>query len=176
MEKIKALPVSKLAILLMLLFPGIEAYSQDEVRAINDQVWKPFTEAIMSQDQEKFISVHSRDVIRVERDSKKILRYDEYKSNMTSWSDWKKSLQQSGAKYLFELRFLERISDGDIAHEVGYFKNETTSADGQTRKSYGKFHVVLRKESGTWKILVDSDSNEGRSITDSMFVAASPLE
>jgi hypothetical protein len=36
--------------------------------------------------------------------------------------------------------------------------------------------VALRKENGTWKILVDSDTNEGGTITDEMFLKAKPLE
>ena len=57
-----------------------------------------------------------------------------------------------------------------------WVKNETISAAGEKRESFGKFHVVLRKEGGTWKILVDSDSNEGGTITADLFMAAKALE
>jgi ketosteroid isomerase-like protein len=145
-------------------------------KEIDDQVWKPFTEAITTQNVEKFLSVHSKDVVRVERDSKKILSYDQYKSNVEKgWPGWKESIAKNKTKYSFELRFTERLGNENTAYEVGYFKNESTNADGQVRKSFGKFHVVLRKEDGVWKILVDSDSNEGKSITEEMFLAAAPL-
>jgi ketosteroid isomerase-like protein len=176
MQTIKVPSAKKAVLLVFMMIACASTYGQADTKAINEQVWKPFTEAIMQQDADKFISVHSKDVIRVERDAKKILSYTEYRKGMDSWTAWRKQLQDSRTKYVFELRFTERISNGDVAHEVGYFKNETTSSDGQVKKSYGKFHVVLRKENGTWKILVDSDSNEGRTITESTFLAASPLE
>jgi hypothetical protein len=36
--------------------------------------------------------------------------------------------------------------------------------------------VVLRKEENTWKILVDTDSNEGGTIGEAQFLAAAPME
>jgi hypothetical protein len=131
----------------------------------------------MSQDIEGFIQLHSREVMRVERDSKHILNYDQYKSDMEkSWPAWKQSIHVEKTKYTFELRFLERASNGHQAFEVGYFKNETVNATGEKRTSYGQFHVALRKENGVWKILVDSDSNNNRTITEEMFHAAKPME
>jgi ketosteroid isomerase-like protein len=150
--------------------------AQTTEQEINDQVWKPFTKALMTQDGESFMAVHSKDIIRVERDGKKIFGFNEYNSKtLENWPKWKESLAKSGTKRTFELRFLERFANGDLAHEVGYFKNESISTTGEIRSSYGKFHVVLRKENGIWKILVDSDSNEGGTITEEMFQAAKPL-
>jgi hypothetical protein len=105
-----------------------------------------------------------------------VLGYDDYKAGMMdSWPKWKESNTTNNAKYTFELRFTERIASGGQAYEVGYFKNEAITGD-EKRVSYGMFHVTLRKENGTWKILVDSDSNEGRTITEEKFQAAKPLE
>jgi len=115
--------------------------------------------------------------MRVERDTKKILNYDQYKTDMEkSWPGWKEFLAKNKSKYTFELRFLERCSNGNQAFEVGYFKNESTTALGEKRAYYGQFHVALRKENGIWKILVDSDSNNDNSITETMFQAAKPME
>ena len=76
----------------------------------------------------------------------------------------------------FELRFLERISNGTQAFEVGYFKNEDIKPNGEKQAYYGKFQVALRKENGIWKILVDSDSNQEEVITEKDFLAAKSLE
>jgi ketosteroid isomerase-like protein len=46
----------------------------------------------------------------------------------------------------------------------------------ETQSLYGRFHVVLRKENGVWKILVDKDSSEGRSIDETDYVAAKAME
>ena len=156
---------------------SLAAVCQNNEREINEQVWKPFTKAITTQDVEGFIQLHSKEVMRVERDSKHILNYDQYKSDMEkSWPSWKQSIEVEKTKYTFELRFLERASNGNQAFEVGYFKNEITNSKGEKRASYGQFHVALRKENGIWKILVDSDSSNNRTITEEMFQAATAME
>ncbi|HEY5826495.1 MAG TPA: hypothetical protein VIT44_19125 [Cyclobacteriaceae bacterium] len=167
----------KRQLLPLLLVTLISATAQTDQTEINEQVWKPFTKAIISQDVEKFISVHSKDVVRAERNSKKVLSYDQYKNEMlASWPKWKASNTSDNVKYTFELRFLERISNGTQAFEVGYFKNETVKPTGEKEIYYGKFQVALRKENGIWKILVDSDSNGEGAITEKDFLAAKPLE
>ena len=153
------------------------SYAQSDQSDINEQVWKPFTKAIMTQDIDAFASLHSDDLMRAEINSKKVMGLDEYRKGMEAgWPGWKESIQKSKTQCTFELRFIERISNGALAYEIGYFKNETITASGEKRESFGKFHVVLRKEAGIWKILVDSDSNEGGAITAEMFQAAKALE
>jgi ketosteroid isomerase-like protein len=44
--------------------------------------------------------------------------------------------------------------------------------DGEERVRYTRFEMVLRKEGGKWKILVDQDTSEGGTITEAMFDAA----
>lgn len=166
----------KLVIITLLVVVN-NSYAQTDQADINEQVWKPFTKAIMEQDVESFVALHSNDLVRAEINRKKVMGLEEYKKGMeTGWPGWKESIQKSKGKYTFELRFTERISNGTTAYEIGYFKNESITATGEKRESYGKFHVVLRKENGIWKILVDSDSNEGGAITADMFLAAKAIE
>ena len=40
---------------------------------------------------------------------------------------------------------------------------------------YNTFQVLLNKESGTWKIVFDSDSSEGSTLSEKDFQAAQPL-
>jgi hypothetical protein len=57
----------------------------------------------------------------------------------------------------YELRFIQRIASNDKAFEVGYYKTTSTNkSTGEARTGHGKFHFVLRRENGTWKILVDA--------------------
>jgi ketosteroid isomerase-like protein len=166
----------KLLNFVFLLF-SVVALGQTDQTDINNQVWKPFTKAIMTQDVAAFIAVHSKDVVRAELTDNQIQNYTEYQAAMEkSWPGWKESIQKNNSKYTFELRFLQRISNGLLAYEIGYFKNESINAKGEKRMYFGKFNVALRKESGIWKILVDSDSNEGGTITEEMFLKAKPLE
>jgi hypothetical protein len=152
-------------------------FGQNAEKEINEQVWKPFTKAIMTHDVGLFISLHSTDLLRAERDAKRVLNYEQYKTGMEQgWPQWKESNKKNNIQYTFELRFLERISNENQAFEVGYFKNESVNSTGEKRIGYGQFHVALRKENGIWKILVDSDSNNGKTITEEMFLAAKPME
>lgn len=161
-------------VFLMISLVGV---SQNAKQEINEQVWKPFIKTLLSHDVEGFMNMHSKDVMHVERDHGHILNFDQYKKDLNmSWPAWKQSMEVEKTTIDFELRFLERISNGDQAFEVGYFKNETTNANGEKRIGYGQFHVALRKENGIWKILVNADSNNNRTITEEMFQAAKPME
>lgn len=152
------------------------SFAQTDQKEIDQQVWIPFTQAIMAHDVANFVKVHSNDLVRAERGRKKVMNLQEYKSEMEKgWPQWKAGLEKNNTKYVFELRFTERISNGSLAYEVGYFKNEMTSASGKMQIHYGKFQVALRKEAGTWKILVDSDTSEGAAVTDKEFLAAAPI-
>ena len=138
---------------------------------INNQVWKPFIKSFNKGDDEGFKAVHSKDVIRVNQDGKKISGYDQYfkkvpDSVKAKWGKWSRHI---------ELRFTQRIAADDKAFEVGYYKTINKNADtGETRTGYGKFHVLLRKENGAWKILMDADANDGTN--DTVFQTGKPME
>jgi len=138
-------------------------------KEINEQVWKPFIESFSNNNQEGFKAVHSKDVIRVMQDDNMIWGYDQYfpaeKNNPSEWSKYKKSI---------ELRFIQRIAGNDRAFEVGYYNTKTIAPDGKQRSSFGKFHVVMRKENGVWKILVDADS--GKEASEEEFKKAAAME
>jgi len=159
-------------ICLILLFAN-PAFSQtgNLQKEINEQVWKPFIKAFNNHDDEAFSAVHSKEVIRVSQDDNQIIGYAEYfkkvpDSVKLKWKDWKRNI---------ELRFLQRIASGEKAFEVGYYKSSNTNTvTGEKRTGYGKFHVLLRKENGTWKILMDADANENTD--EAVFSKAMPME
>lgn len=160
------------------LFIGIllissTAFSQDELKEINDQVWKPFIQAYNNFDVEGFMNVHSKDVIRAPRDGGQIFGYSEYYTQTEKGAARNKI--HKGTRTI-ALRFLERIAHNDLAYEVGVYKVESIDANGHSKFFYGKFHVSLRKEDGQWKILVDSDSSENNTIGEADFQAAKPME
>ena len=74
-----------------------------------------------------------------------------------------------------DLRFTERIASENQAMEVGIYE-VITNKSGNVRTFYGRFHVALRKENGTWKILVDTDSSEGNVIDEQDYMQASPMK
>lgn len=149
------------------------AFAQNLQKEINEQVWKPFISTFNSFDTEGFMAVHSTDAIRSARDAKSIMNWSEYKQQQQKGDQRSK---ENNVKRTLELRFTERIAQNNLGMEVGIYKTSVTNTKGETQSFYGRFHVVLRKENGQWKILVDTDSSEGNTISEKDFLAASPLE
>ena len=147
--------------------------AQDYKKEINDQVWTPFIEGFRNGDTDQFMNVHSKDLVRSPRDSKSIQTWSEYYEGTKRGNERRKS---SGRKSDIELRFTERIATAAQAIDVGIYKTTSIAPDGQQRSFYGRFHVVLKKESGAWKILVDTDSSEGGTIGEKDFLAAQPMQ
>ena len=142
-------------------------------KEINEQVWKPFIKTFNEYNSKGFLDLHSKDVVRSSRDSKEVLNWDQYFQQQESGD---KRSMANGSKRTLELRFLERIGNQDQAIDVGIYKTTSIRKDGTARSFYGKFLVVLRKENGVWKILVDTDSSEGGKITEKEFLEAVAME
>jgi len=159
----------KLQLILFLAFSVSVAQAQSEQKEIDEQVWKPFIKNFNENNTAGFMAIHSKTVIRSPRDSKSVWNWDEY--NKQQASDDKADIQAKRKRTL-ELRFTERIANKDIAVEVGVYK----TSYGENQNYYGRFHVVLKKENGIWKILVDTDSTEGGTIGEKEFLAAQPLQ
>ncbi len=147
------------------------AQSNNHQADINAQVWKPFIKFFSSRDQKGLASVHSKDVARVVQDDGRILNASEY---FKEPSDAQKA-RNTDRTLAIELRFIQRIASDDKAFEVGYYKTTTTDIKtGASRSNYGKFHVLLRKEDGKWKILMDADANDNTN--EAVFLTGEPLQ
>lgn len=147
------------------------AQSGNAQKEINDQVWKPFIKSFAEMDTDKFMSVHSKEVIRATQDDNKLMNYNEY---ATATRGWDEGAKKSNRKRDIELRFTHRIASADKALEIGYYKTTNYNSNGSSRSFYGKFHVTLRKENGQWKITLDTDTS--KDVTEAQFNAAAPLE
>jgi ketosteroid isomerase-like protein len=157
----------KLPLLLAILLAPILAFTQNtNQKTINEQVWKPLIRNFNAGNTDGFMGVHSKDLVRVPRDAKSLSDFGQYK----------KQIESSGkSKRTIELRFIERIATDTKASEVGIYKTTMVTPQGITKTFYGKFLVILRKENGTWKILVDTDSSEGGTVNEEAFLAAQPI-
>lgn len=130
-------------------------------KQIDEQVWKVFQEAWSSYDAEKYIGIHTSDVLRVTPWG---IKYGQTwrEKTIESFS------QEDAPKRNISFQFEHRISQDDLAYEVGYYKS-TSIIDfgGVERTSYGRFHVVLKKENGQWKIAQDWDTSDvnGKKVT-----------
>jgi ketosteroid isomerase-like protein len=164
--------MKKILLTMLILFPCLVLFGQGNVtKEINEQVWLPFIKGFTTEDQELFKSVHSKDIVRVSQDQSELLNYDKYfkkvpDSVKARWAVWKKNI---------ELRFIQRISADGNAFEVGYYRSTSTNSQtGEKRQGIGKFHVLLKKENGKWKIVMDVDSAKG--VTEDDFNKSKPLQ
>ena len=149
------------------------AFSQADSlqKQINEQVWNSFIKAFEAYDTDAFMAVHSKEVTRVIQDGNRLQNFEQYQSENRRSDTRNKAAKRTRT---IELRFIQRIAAHDRAFEVGYFKTSTIAPDGTARSFFGKFHVLLRKESGTWKILMDADTSS--KTDEASFNAAKPMD
>ena len=155
---------------LMCSFFPVLAQTDDIETEINNQVWLPFIKTYNNLDAIGFMNLHSRDLVRVPIDSKKIYNFEEYSLNnqQSNEMSFRNKRRQS-----IEFSFEERIHNETTAFEIGYYKVTSSDATGKSRTFYGKFTVVLRKYDDRWKIVLDSDT--GKNITESTFLSGKKL-
>lgn len=150
----------KRLLFLAVLF-SFEASGQSDslkwVKEINEQVWKPFITHFTSNNREGFKSLHSKRITRVEVDRNLVRDFDKYFPPLDSAA----LALRAKKKRSFDLRFDKRISNGDKAWETGFFKGTVQEEGKQALTYYGRFFIVLEKENGVWKILVDADTGIG---------------
>jgi ketosteroid isomerase-like protein len=151
-------------------------FAQNQQLAINEQVWKPFCEALTALDTSRYLSVHSQRLVRVERANKKIYGYEVYRQNTLRGFETALQNRQAAPDVHFgvELRFLERIASDELAFEVGYYKSTLQFPDGRKQIYYSQFYVTLIRESGQWRIATDA-SLPLPQLTEQEFLKASAM-
>ncbi|NNE14033.1 MAG: nuclear transport factor 2 family protein [Saprospiraceae bacterium] len=155
---------------LLLSINGI-GQSADNLKAINE-VWRKFCKSFETLDYELFAEIHSQDLIRISG-GKRIKAYDAYIEGYKSHFTKAKKANETKA---ISLRFFERINNDKIASERGFYKSVSNPETPNERISYGQFHALLQNENGTWKILMDYDSDNGGTVSSADFESANALE
>lgn len=162
----------KPSLIFLLVILPLSVWAQDIKKEINDQVWKPLITGYNNFDTEKFMSVYSKEVVRVPVDEKKIFNYTDYRKNVNRENQFNKNYKIKAA---LEIRFTERIHTPGVSYEQGIMQIKMTDNNGQPATIYSAFQVVLKKETGTWKITFDSDSSKASGVTEKEFMAATPM-
>ncbi|MEM7104760.1 MAG: nuclear transport factor 2 family protein [Bacteroidota bacterium] len=137
------------------------------ISEIDTQVWDTFKAAYATSDGKLYNSIHTDDILRVTESGIRI--GDEYKSSILKWFG-----NDDRSKRTIDFSFDQRFNKGDTAYEVGYYK-VTMYKDGEVDKFFlGRFHVVLKKIEGKWKIAQDWDASKinGVSVTEEDFEKA----
>lgn len=139
------------------------------LKAIDADLWLPFAKAYADLDADAYIALNSKSVVRILGDLKFIEPHESFVKSTRQMFD---SLKKSKAKVAINWRFNERIHSADTAAERGIYEFVLTDATGKQRKSYSRFHVVLKKEAGKWRIVTDYDSEDGGTINEAAYKAA----
>lgn len=145
---------------------------QNRLLEINKDIWIPFAEAYASGEAEKYLTLHSPHFIRASENGRLATDLNGYSKNV--WRSFNRN-EAKGGKTTIEFRFTERFASEDAASEKGIYRYTFLSKSDETITGYGKFHVVSRKEDGTWKILMDYDTNENGTVGATEFEAAYPV-
>jgi ketosteroid isomerase-like protein len=160
-------------ILLYLITNSAIAQNTNHFRQINQDVWEAFYKAFDQLDHKYMVEIHDEDLIRIPAGQKIILDYQTYMDN------YQKSFaaaKEENSTRSIELRFFERIANDSVASERGIYKLTIDKESLDERNFYGQFHVLLIKENGVWKILMDYDSNENNTIDETVFKEAYAMD
>lgn len=163
----------KLNLFILICVFGISfSYSQNEetLKAIDNQIWKPFTIAFETHNYSLFGKLHTDDLVRISGDGKRVQGKETYIAG------YKERWSNSSSKQTISFRFLERLHDNNAASERGIYKLSLNPNTEQEQNYYGKFHVILRQINGVWKIAVDYDSSEGNSINQDSYNKAFAID
>ena len=118
---------------------------------VNEQVWTIFKSSYESRDWQTFNDVHTDDIMRVSKWGIKL--GEMYKnSNMTSF-------QKSTDKRTIDFSFENRVYKGDVGYEVGFYRIQYFENESHNTTHYARFHVLLKKVAGRWKIAQDWDTS-----------------
>ena len=143
------------------------------LQELNRDIWLPFMEAYAAGDADKYLGLHTADFIRAQGDGQNTNDLEGYGTSIKA--GFKRGKNQEG-KTTIEFSFFERFSNGKTASERGIYKYSYTPKTGKSWTGYGQFHVFSRKENGRWKIAVDYDSSEGRTVSEAEFSAGKRTE
>jgi len=150
--------------------------AQEDVKKIQQeidrQLWKPFAETYGNQDAEGFNALHTDDVIRSGPST--LLIGEEYKER--NREGFKKG-KEMGIKRTISFTLESRQTRPELSYEVGYYK-VTVVREGKEDHFYGRFHCVLKKIDGQWKVAQDWDTDKvlGNKIDEEDYQTGTPVK
>ncbi len=154
----------RLTVLSLALLFTVHLSAQEAIeKQVNKQVWKPFVKSMAESDFKTYNDLHTDDVLRISERGIKIGK--EYKDSNKSSMEYTAG---TAIKQNIEFWFEHRVYSGDVGYEVGYYKITVNMPDQDPKYYYARFHVVLRKEKGRWKIAQDWDTGNinGHEVTE----------
>ncbi|WP_025664038.1 Cif family virulence factor [Aquimarina megaterium] len=165
MSKFKIIAI---VLITFLCFTRIAIAQEDAVhKKINADMYGNFSKAFETLDYDLFASIHSKEMIRISGNGGEIKKANAYlKGYEKRWS------VPSKKPALIDFRLFERIYSDSLVSDRGIYRVTYIDDSNQTKHSYGQFHVILKIEDKSWKIWVDYDSDENKSINKDSYDAA----
>ena len=134
-------------VLLLIISHGL--HSQTSQGAIDADIWIPFTKAWESNDATAFNQLHTSDVLRVNAGG--ILIGKQYLNQNVEYM----IPAENPSERIIEFAFDMRLVNGDLAYETGFYR----ISQSKGMKPYvARFHVLLKRDNGQWKIALDYDA------------------
>jgi ketosteroid isomerase-like protein len=149
---------------------GVQGQDASQVNELNTQVWFPFKKAYEMRDWKAFNALHTDDVLRINDYGSR--RGKEYKTAIqTNFS--KPTTQRKTIDFSFE----KRLVFDKVAYEIGFYRVRIFEGKQLVKTSFGRFHVVVVKRAGRWRIQQDWDSDTllGMPVNEQQFLAATRL-
>lgn len=142
------------SILLLLVGIGLNhAQDHDSIEdQVNKDIWQHFKRSYEARDWQTFNALHTDDVLRAH--DRGIELGQEYKDAIKSFYE-----MEVDHKATIDFVMERRTYKEDVGYEVGFYRVTYSKPGEEDRMSYGRFHVVMNKIEGQWKIAQDWDSN-----------------
>lgn len=173
------IPVAFLALLLVLPASLVHARSDEaaqrraqSLRQLEQQVWAPFSRGVNSYDDAAYLGTRSRDYVMVDSGPGAFLDHDFYAEDSARAM---RGLREAGVRLQLEIRFEQRLADGEYASERGVMRTRRIDADGRERTSHSRFHAISRREDGRWRVLTEYRWSVDPASDAAAFEAATPM-
>ncbi|OED48072.1 hypothetical protein AB832_00415 [Flavobacteriaceae bacterium (ex Bugula neritina AB1)] len=166
--------IKTILLILFISLVGIQSAKAQENEAlhqkINKDMYENFSKAFKSFDYDLFASIHSSDMVRISGNGGEIKDGKKYLEGYQK--RWKKPTKKPA---LIDFRLFERIVSDSLVSDRGVYRVTYTKDKNQLTYSYGQFHVLLRLENDSWKIIIDYDSDENKTINEESYENAFPI-
>jgi hypothetical protein len=169
-------PSTLRAMALMLFAAAVSSASatpaqSEALRALNRDVWEPFVRGVSTFDDAAYLGVRSRDFVMVQQGKPHFLDHDFYTEDSVKVM---RELKDAGTRLALEVRFEERMTDGEYSSERGLVRTTVTDAANVSRTSHSRFHSIARLEGGHWRVLTEYRSAAGKDAA-TAFASAHPM-
>ena len=134
---------------------------------LNKDVWEPFRAAYREYDTDRYLSLHTANLIRAGGPGRDVQTYAQVAAETGPWFS---DARARGLELGIDFRFVERLAAGDLASERGVYR--IVAGDDVF---YGRFHTFSRRVEGRWLIAVDYDAADP-TVDEAAFGAGTPIE